>query len=68
MSDTETKSVFASKINWTAIIGAGASLATVFGLDIDPAMQVKIVATVSAVSSTAIVIWRTWFTNKTLLK
>nr|WP_319388176.1 hypothetical protein [uncultured Cohaesibacter sp.] len=47
---------------------AAASLGTVFGLDIDPVMQVKIVATISAVSSAVIVIWRTWFTSKTLLK
>ncbi|SNY91377.1 hypothetical protein SAMN04515647_1599 [Cohaesibacter sp. ES.047] len=60
----DVKPAFASKINWTAILGAAAGLGTVFGLDIDPALQAKIVATTSAVSSAAIVVWRTWYTSK----
>ncbi|WP_068317475.1 hypothetical protein [Polycladidibacter hongkongensis] len=61
---TPTKSAWASKINWTATIGALAGLATVFGIDIDPALQAKIAASISAVSGVAVVIWRTWFTTK----
>ncbi len=63
----DTKSVFSSKINWTAIITAMAGVSTVFGLDIDPEMQAKIVATITAVSSAVIVVWRTWFTSKKLV-
>ncbi|WP_068087419.1 hypothetical protein [Polycladidibacter stylochi] len=61
---TPTKSAWASKINWTATIGALAAVATVFGIDIDPALQAKIAASISAVSGVAVVIWRTWFTSK----
>ena len=62
-----TKSIFASKINWTATIGAAATLGTVFGLDLDPALQAKLAATASALTSAAVVVWRTWFTSKKLV-
>lgn len=61
-----TKSALASKINWTAMIGAVASLGLVFGWDIDPDLQAKLAASLTAVTSAAVIVWRTWFTSKAI--
>lgn len=60
------KSRYASKINWTAAVSMAATLGAVFGVDIEPELQAKIAASITTVSGTAIIVWRTWFTSKTL--
>ena len=57
------KSAWWSKVNWTQIIAMAASLAVVFGLNISPEDQAKIVATVQGVSALATIVLRTWFTT-----
>ena len=54
----------ASKINWTQIIAAGASLLAVFGIDLPPETQVQIVTGVALVGQVLTVIIRTFFTGK----
>ena len=53
-----------SKINWTQIVSMAAMLATVFGLDITPEMQVQILAGITAIGTVATFIFRTFFTAK----
>ena len=53
-----------SKINWTNIIAAGATLLTVFGIDLSPETQVQIVTGIALVSQLATVIFRSFFTAK----
>jgi uncharacterized protein (DUF697 family) len=57
------KSAWWSKVNWTQIIAMVASLGVVFGLNISPEDQAKIVATIQALSGFATIILRTWFTT-----
>jgi hypothetical protein len=52
-----------SKINWTQVVSAGAMLLTVFGLDIDPATQVKIVAFIGFAGQALTMVFRTFFTG-----
>jgi hypothetical protein len=51
----DVKSAWLSKINWTQAIGVIASVAAVFGLNLDPALQVEIVAGIQGV--VAVVTW-----------
>ncbi len=60
------KSAATSKINWTQLIGFGASLAAGFGLDLDPVTITKVVVGVQAVQSLATIIMRTWFTKSVI--
>jgi len=55
-----------SKINWTQLLSMAAMLATVFGFDISPEMQVQILAGITAFGTVATFIFRTFFTAKTL--
>lgn len=55
-----------SKINWTQIVSMAAMLATVFGFDISPEMQVQILAGITAIGTVATFIFRTFFTAKPL--
>lgn len=59
----ETKSAWLSKINWTQAIGVLASILVVFGIDLDPATQVSVVAGIQG--AVAFVTWlmRTFFTR-----
>lgn len=59
----KTKSAWASKINWTQIIGVVAMLGAMFGLDLDAQTQAAIVAGIVAVQGVATVIFKTWFTK-----
>lgn len=62
----KTKSPAKSKINWTALATMIVNLVTALGLDLDPETKVAIIATVSTVASTAVMIFRTWFTDTKL--
>jgi uncharacterized protein (DUF697 family) len=53
-----------SKINWTQVISMAAMLATVFGFDITPEMQVQILAGITAIGTLATFVIRTFFTAK----
>ncbi len=57
------KSAVTSKINWAQLIGFGVSLASGFGLDLDPVTLTKVVVGVQAATSLATIILRTWFTK-----
>lgn len=59
----KTKSAWASKINWTQVIGVVAMLGAMFGLDLDAQTQAAIVAGIVAVQGVATVIFKTWFTS-----
>jgi uncharacterized protein (DUF697 family) len=53
-----------SKINWTQVISMAAMLATVFGFDITPEMQVQILAGITAIGTVLTFVIRTFFTAK----
>lgn len=55
-----------SKINWTQLVSMAAMLATVFGFDISPEMQVQILAGITAIGTVMTFIFRTFFTAKPL--
>jgi len=55
-----------SKINWTQLVSMAAMLATVFGFDISPEIQVQILAGITAIGTVATFIFRTFFTAKPL--
>lgn len=57
------KSAWWSRINWTQAVALFASVGVIFGLDLSPEEQAKIVATIQAVASLATIILRTWFTD-----
>lgn len=59
----DVKSAWTSKINWTQAIAVLASIATVFGLDVDPETQVAIVAGITGVQAVITWVLRTWFTT-----
>ena len=53
-----------SKINWTNIIAAGATLLTVFGIDLSTEAQLQIVAGIALVSQLLSIVFRSFFTAK----
>ena len=53
-----------SKINWTNGISFVAAVAAVFGLDIDPTLQLKIVAGLALATPVVTMVFRTFFTAK----
>jgi hypothetical protein len=55
-----------SKINWTQAISFAAMVAAVFGMDISSEMQVQILAGITAIQSLITIVFRTFFTAKTL--
>ena len=61
--EVAVKSAWWSKINWANAIAMLATVGTVFGMDVPPEMQVKIVATIGVLSQGATVVLRTWFTD-----
>ena len=62
--EADVKSDWASKINWTQVVSIVAVVGTLFGLDISPEMQAKIVGGIGVVTPIATMIMRTWFTTK----
>jgi uncharacterized protein (DUF697 family) len=59
----ESKSFFASKINWTQIISFIAMVGALFGLDLSPELQGALVTAIGAVAAVVTIVWRTWFTT-----
>jgi len=58
MADTvvvDVKSAWLSKINWTQAIGVLASIAAVFGFDLDAPTQIEIVAGIQGI--VAVITW-----------
>lgn len=55
------KTAWLSKINWTAIGSALASLATANVLGFDAETQAKVLVGVNLATNAATLIWRTWF-------
>lgn len=61
--EVAVKSAWWSKVNWTQAIAMLASVGVIFGLNLSPEEQAKIVATIQGVSGLATIILRTWFTD-----
>ena len=59
----ETKSGWASKINWTQFTGIAASLLAWVGLDVSTETLIAIIGGIQAVQAVVTVIIRTWFTK-----
>lgn len=64
---SNTKPSWESKINWTQIIAVLAMGLTMFGIDLDPDVQERLAVALSSVAAAVTIIWRTWFTSKTLI-
>jgi hypothetical protein len=60
----ETKSQFASKINWAQAVGIGATVLAMLGIDMDPETQIKLVAGIQGVVAVVTWVMRTWFTTQ----
>ncbi len=60
----ETKSGWASKINWAQAIGVLATVLAIFGFDMDPETQIGVVAGINGVMAVVTWIMRTWYTDK----
>ena len=63
----ETKSFWASKINWTQLVATAAMVAAFFGLNVPPELQAAIVTAIGAISAAVTIVWRTFFTDKAIL-
>ena len=57
------KSAWLSKINWKSALALVALLASTFGVDISPELQVKILTGAMAASELYNIIVKTWFTG-----
>lgn len=53
-----------SKINWTQVVGAGAVLVTLFGVEVTEEQKVQIVAGIALASQALTFVFRTFFTAK----
>lgn len=53
-----------SKINWTQVVAAAASVTVVFGLDIPLETQVAIVTGIQLATNFATLVFRTFMTKK----
>jgi len=62
----ESKSFFASKINWTQIISVIAMVGSFVGLDLSPELQAALVTAIGAVAGVVTIVWRTWMTDKVI--
>jgi len=63
----ESKSFWASKINWTQLIATGSMIAAFFGLDVPADLQAAIVTVIGALSAALTIVLRTFFTDKAIL-
>lgn len=61
--EVAVKSAWWSKINWVQAVALASTVATVFGMDLSPEIQAKVVETIVGVSSLATIVLRTWFTT-----
>lgn len=62
--DADVISSWASKINWANVVSAAAVIATLFGFDLTPEMQAKIVGGIGVATPVLTIILRTFFTTK----
>ena len=60
----ETKTSWASKINWAQAIGILATVLALVGIDLDPETQVAVIAGINGVMAVVTWVMRTWFTTK----
>jgi hypothetical protein len=61
----DVQSAWASKINWTQIVGVCATLATLWGFpELDPKQQLAIVITIQTLQSGLTWALRTFYTSK----
>lgn len=60
----ETKTSWASKINWAQAIGILATVLALVGIDLDPETQVAVIAGINGVMAFVTWVMRTWFTTK----
>lgn len=61
--EVAVKSAWWSRVNWTQAVGMAATIGVLFGLNLSPEEQAKVVATIQGVSALATIILRTWFTT-----
>lgn len=57
----ETKSAWASKINWTQALGVLASVLVLIGIDLPTDVQLSIVAAIQGLQALATWVLKTWF-------
>lgn len=66
VAQVDVKSSWVSKINWTQVVGIGASalvLATGGKVNIPPEVQAEIIASIGAVQGIVTWVLKTWFTK-----
>ena len=56
------KSAWTSKINWVQAVAVVAALGTMFGVDLSPEDQVKIITGITVVQGFVTGVIKTWFT------
>jgi hypothetical protein len=56
-------SAWASKINWTQAVALLASVLVLFGINLDPATQVSIIAAIQAIQAVVTWVLKTFFTT-----
>ena len=54
---------FASKINWTQVLGTVASLVTAYGITLPPELVPALLVAVQGVTSLVTITMRMWFTK-----
>ena len=62
----ETKSAWASEINWAQAVGIGATVLMMVGIEMDAETQVAMVAGIQGVIAVVTWVMRTWFTTKVI--
>jgi hypothetical protein len=59
-----SKSILASKINWTQMVAFAAMIATVFGIEVPEEQKVAIVAVIQGIQSVLTWVLRTFYTHQ----
>ncbi|WP_321449605.1 hypothetical protein [uncultured Cohaesibacter sp.] len=67
LPDQTPKAAWESKINWTQLVAVMAMGLTMFGIDLDPDIQQRLAVTISSLSAAITIIWRTWYTKRTII-
>lgn len=63
ITTADVKSAWASKINWTQVVGGGAMVLAWTGVDMPPDVRAAIVTLIGAGTQVATWVLRTWFTK-----
>lgn len=61
LATVEVKSAWASKVNWTQAIAAGAMILAYFGINLDANTQAAVLALIVALQSITTFVIKTWF-------